>query len=607
MADRYWVGGTNTWDTTAGTKWSATDGGAGGASVPTTSDNVYIKGSGITITASGSLNCLNLNFTGFTGTFTGSGSIVINGIITLSPGLNNTNTGAWTWGGTSGATNTITSYGKAVSRITMNGSGVTFRLIDKLTISFSSPTSGLTLVNGSFDANGQDVELTGAISFIKYNAGALTFYNLIKTGTATKTNELVLGSNITVLNNLIINGNSAVNRIIIRSDVVNTRRTITAANVSMSNVNLRDIAGAGAANWNLSAITGLSGDCGGNSGITFTAPSIQTWNGTAGGNYSTNAWSGRVPLPQDTALLGKAWNASQTVSFDMPDVGTLDFTGTTGTPTFTLPSFSINVYGSLMLSGCGVNFNGYGIIFMGRGNHTFVSGGSTIGGLVLDAVTGSLTCLDNINSTGVFSINSGTLTLNNIDTTFLGFRSNNTAQRTINMGNGTMTLTGTTLVWDFATITNLTFNCGLSTIKFTNNSATAKPFAGGGLTYYKVWNATLSTGTFTITGNNTFNTLKADSGRTIRLTASTTTRISAIEMNGATLQSTTTTNATLDLRNIVPMSALASVTRSYITVINAGAEPPTGTKIYLGAAEVTQIYLGNTAITHAYIGTTQIF
>ena len=38
MADRYWVGGSGTWSST--TKWSATSGGASGASVPTTADNV---------------------------------------------------------------------------------------------------------------------------------------------------------------------------------------------------------------------------------------------------------------------------------------------------------------------------------------------------------------------------------------------------------------------------------------------------------------------------------------------------------------------------------------------------------------------------------------
>lgn len=38
---RYWVGGTATWDATAGTKWSTTSGGAGGSAVPTQYDDVY--------------------------------------------------------------------------------------------------------------------------------------------------------------------------------------------------------------------------------------------------------------------------------------------------------------------------------------------------------------------------------------------------------------------------------------------------------------------------------------------------------------------------------------------------------------------------------------
>ena len=41
MADRYWVGGTGTWDGTSTTNWSASSGGAGGASVPTAADNVF--------------------------------------------------------------------------------------------------------------------------------------------------------------------------------------------------------------------------------------------------------------------------------------------------------------------------------------------------------------------------------------------------------------------------------------------------------------------------------------------------------------------------------------------------------------------------------------
>ena len=41
MANRYWVGNGGTWDGSSTTHWSATSGGAGGASVPTSADSVY--------------------------------------------------------------------------------------------------------------------------------------------------------------------------------------------------------------------------------------------------------------------------------------------------------------------------------------------------------------------------------------------------------------------------------------------------------------------------------------------------------------------------------------------------------------------------------------
>ena len=43
MANRYWVGGTGTWDSFTTTQWSATSGGAGGASVPTSADSVFFN------------------------------------------------------------------------------------------------------------------------------------------------------------------------------------------------------------------------------------------------------------------------------------------------------------------------------------------------------------------------------------------------------------------------------------------------------------------------------------------------------------------------------------------------------------------------------------
>lgn len=71
MANRYWVGGAGTWDGTSTTHWSATSGGAGGASVPTSADDVYFNASsgGGNITTSGSPTCKNFDTTGFSGDF----------------------------------------------------------------------------------------------------------------------------------------------------------------------------------------------------------------------------------------------------------------------------------------------------------------------------------------------------------------------------------------------------------------------------------------------------------------------------------------------------------------------------------------------------------
>jgi len=78
MADRYWVGGTGLWDSNVGTKWATTSGGAGGASIPTLTDNVFFDAASgaVTVTVS-SAECANLNFTGFTGSIDGQTNAIL--------------------------------------------------------------------------------------------------------------------------------------------------------------------------------------------------------------------------------------------------------------------------------------------------------------------------------------------------------------------------------------------------------------------------------------------------------------------------------------------------------------------------------------------------
>jgi hypothetical protein len=65
MADRYWVGGSGSWNST--TKWSTTSGGSSGASVPTASDNAIFDAASATahyiVTVTDNATCANLTFT----------------------------------------------------------------------------------------------------------------------------------------------------------------------------------------------------------------------------------------------------------------------------------------------------------------------------------------------------------------------------------------------------------------------------------------------------------------------------------------------------------------------------------------------------------------
>lgn len=60
-ADRYWIGGTNNDNWTETSNWSATDGGATGASIPTSSDDVFFNGNGNNLCViRGNSTCNNL-------------------------------------------------------------------------------------------------------------------------------------------------------------------------------------------------------------------------------------------------------------------------------------------------------------------------------------------------------------------------------------------------------------------------------------------------------------------------------------------------------------------------------------------------------------------
>ena len=141
MANRYWVGGTGTWDVTSTANWSTTSGGSSGASVPTSTDDVFFDANsgGGTVDVqdfgSGLPSCAALDFTGFTGSFDSSSNALENyGDITLSSGGDFTLFVANIY-----ASCTFTSNGKQIQDFyadgAVGGTGITVDLADDLNCS----------------------------------------------------------------------------------------------------------------------------------------------------------------------------------------------------------------------------------------------------------------------------------------------------------------------------------------------------------------------------------------------------------------------------------------------------------------------------------------
>jgi len=176
---RYWVGGTGNWDNASTTRWSATSGGSGGASAPTSADDVIFDAASstgsytVTITATTGARCNSLTFAAPASgsvTWAGTAALYIHGNVTLpATGLTRTYTGTITLSG-SVTGKTFTTNGVALgSAIEINGVGCEWTLGG----AFTSPSSGfITLLNGSF--NTANFNITCQAIAISENSVSLT-------------------------------------------------------------------------------------------------------------------------------------------------------------------------------------------------------------------------------------------------------------------------------------------------------------------------------------------------------------------------------------------------------------------------------------------------
>jgi len=171
MADRFWVGGTATWNASTTTNWSATSGGAGGQSVPGASDTVTFDASsgGGTVTVGTGYNpsVTSITMGAFTGTLDFSAfnnSPTMQTFDCSGTGVRTLNMGSGTWTITGNnatiwtiitATNLTLNVGTSTINCTYSGGTGT------RTLAGNNGTGGASCYNLSISAGTDIVTWTG--------------------------------------------------------------------------------------------------------------------------------------------------------------------------------------------------------------------------------------------------------------------------------------------------------------------------------------------------------------------------------------------------------------------------------------------------------------
>jgi len=615
MATYFWVGGAGTWDNTTTTNWSLTTGGAGSAGVPLAADTaIFDTNSGTgAVSIAASATCVQCTFggAGITATLTANHTTTFGGL-NISAGTFDCSTFNFNI-----TTATLTNH--TGGTFTCNGG--TFTCLNQF-ISSGSVARTINLNNSTLVAGSIQVGATGLI----FNAGTslitltstggtivatgITFYNVSFTGSGTGNLFQINGTN-NIFNNLTFVGRTAVgiqdlyiagtntingtftvsapttlgsSRLFIRGNTYGTAATITAATVNLTDVDFRDITGAGAASWTGTRI----GNAGGNSNITFDIPKTVYWNLAGAQNYSATGWATtstgtpattNFPLAQDTATFtNNNPAASSTVTLNVAyNIGSLDFSARTLALTFATGSILPFMYGDVTLS-TAITLTGTGVIqYAGRNKtQTITSAGRTFTQPIIQAtIGGGVVFADAYIITGAsYTLTNGSLSTN-YNITIPTFLSTNSNTRSITLGAMVWSLTGTGTVWNTATVTGFTLTPATSKIALTNTTTTARTFAGGSKTYnnLEIGGAT-GVSTLTFTGSNTFNTISSTKtvAHTLLFTAATTTTVADFTVTGTVGNVVTIGSVTAASHNLVKTGG-GNISVDYMSISRSNASP----------------------------------
>jgi hypothetical protein len=488
MAARFWVtGGTGNWNST--TNWSATTGGASGASVPSTADTATFdasSGSG-TATLDISPTIQTLTCTGFTGTL----AFGTNTITLTSTG--STFTGATTMS-VSGTPLIILDNPAATSTRTINAGAVTEANSISFNIISGSGTAISTITGGGAV---RDLNFTGFTG--SHNATSYTMYGSLTLGTGmtvtagstttfaatsgTKTittNAVVIDKSLTFsgvggtwqLQDALTSG--ATRTCTLTNGTLNLNGyTLTTGVFNSNNSNTRTLAfgtskivlnGTSGTIFTTSTATGLT--------VTGTAPLIQATAGGAGTRTinlgaagESNAISLDVTAGSDIISLSTTSGAYKNV----------DFTGFTGTVSI---QNSIAVFGNWNYGGTTTQGTGTGTVSFSAtsGTKTITSNGFSFPANVnFNGIGGTFACQDALSVTSTLTITNGTVQLKSGTTNTVGsFTTVGTTQKflqaTTNGSQATLSKASGTVSVSYLTIKDSAATGGATFNAFTSNA-----------------------------------------------------------------------------------------------------------------------------------------
>jgi hypothetical protein len=458
---------------------------------------------------------------------------------------------------TTGATCTISSIGT----LQLNGS---------MTLSATTTWSatGVMTILGTGTVTTNAVSLASPITIDGVSQTVTLGSALTTTGLMTLTNgTLALGG--FDANCLTFTGTgSAARGVTFGANYVNITSTATATVLTLNNTALFTPSGAGGFKLTGAAASGITRTAavGSTNGSVATAPNLFVAAGAVGSIFALSATS---------------W------------VQDLNFTGFSGT--FAPSSTTYDITGSLtVVSGMTWTTGTGSITFSATSaGKTITTAGKTLRSIVFNGVGGGWTLQDAMIANDV-TLTNGTFNANNFNLSADNYTLTGGA---VTMGSGTWTITGTSTGWSR---TGTTVTANTSTIAFSTTSATGIVFAGGGATYNNLsLTGVTGTGTLTISGANTFNTLSSSRTGiyTVTLPANTTTTVgtwsiagTSVATNLVTLNSSTAgTQATLSV-------ASGTVNPGYATIQDSNAT---------GGATFTATNAANLGNNTGWFGSTQ--